>query len=50
VGKDVWLGASVCVTDGVRIGDHARWRRARGTRPPRRPVRASARAATGGSR
>lgn len=23
VGKDVWLGASVCVTDGVRIGDHA---------------------------
>jgi acetyltransferase-like isoleucine patch superfamily enzyme len=23
VGRDVWLGASVCVTDGVRIGDHA---------------------------
>ena len=23
VGKDVWLGASVCVTDGVHIGDHA---------------------------
>ena len=23
VGKDVWIGANACVTDGVRIGDHA---------------------------
>lgn len=23
VGQDCWLGAAVCVTDGVRIGDHA---------------------------
>lgn len=23
IGEDVWLGASVCVVDGVRIGDHA---------------------------
>lgn len=23
IGKDVWLGSNVCVTDGVTIGDHA---------------------------
>ena len=23
IGKDVWIGASVCVTDGVHIGDHS---------------------------
>lgn len=23
VGRDVWIGANACVTDGVRIGDHA---------------------------
>lgn len=23
LGKDVWIGAQACVTDGVRIGDHA---------------------------
>lgn len=23
IGKDVWIGASACITDGVTIGDHA---------------------------
>jgi acetyltransferase-like isoleucine patch superfamily enzyme len=23
IGRDVWIGANACVTDGVRIGDHA---------------------------
>ncbi|MCM2678133.1 acyltransferase [Echinimonas agarilytica] len=23
IGQDVWIGASVCITDGVNIGDHA---------------------------
>jgi acetyltransferase-like isoleucine patch superfamily enzyme len=23
IGRDVWIGANACITDGVTIGDHA---------------------------